>query len=123
MIELEARLRLRLGEAGARGGPAAPPAEVTEAAAAVAAPVRDVAEAPAGQAAAPAAMTPEDAEMLPAEPVDADPDHDQDDILPPLEELTARVSPAVVTAMDELFRAKWTGVRRFPRGALKDDAG
>jgi hypothetical protein len=27
-----------------------------------------------------------------------------------------------VAAMDELFRAKWTAVRRFPREALKTEA-
>jgi hypothetical protein len=37
--------------------------------------------------------------------------------LPPLEELVARVPPAVLAALDDLFRAKFTGVRRIsPQG-------
>jgi hypothetical protein len=33
--------------------------------------------------------------------------------LPPLEELVARVPPAVLAVLDDLFRAKFTGVRRI----------
>jgi hypothetical protein len=37
--------------------------------------------------------------------------------LPALEELVARVPPAVLAALDDLFRAKFTGVRRIsPQG-------
>jgi hypothetical protein len=36
------------------------------------------------------------------------------DKLPPLEEVVARVPPRVLGMMDELFRAKFTGVRRVP---------
>jgi hypothetical protein len=32
---------------------------------------------------------------------------------PPLEELVAKVPPAVIGLLDDLFRAKFTGVRRF----------
>ena len=50
-----------------------------------------------------------DAPDLPAE------DRDQ---LPGVEELIGRIPPAALAVMDELFRAKWTGVRRIPGGAL-----
>ena len=41
------------------------------------------------------------------------------DRLPPLEELVARVPPSVLAILDDLFRAKFTGVRRIaaPEGA------
>jgi hypothetical protein len=43
------------------------------------------------------------------------------DKLPPLEEMVARVPPHVLGMLDELFRAKFTGVRRIaPQGG---DAG
>ncbi len=42
------------------------------------------------------------------------------DELPPLEDLVKRISPEVLAAMDELFRAKWTGVRRLRAGDLKN---
>jgi hypothetical protein len=39
------------------------------------------------------------------------------DVLPPLEELVARVPPSVLAALDDIFRAKFTGVRRIsPQG-------
>ncbi len=41
--------------------------------------------------------------------------------LPPVEDLVKRLPAAVVTAMDELFRARWTGVRRLPETALTKD--
>jgi len=44
-----------------------------------------------------------------------------EDPLPPVEALTARVPAGVAAAMDELFRVKWTGVRRVRPGDLKGD--
>ena len=44
-----------------------------------------------------------------------------EDQLPPLEELTRRIPPEVIAALDELFRARWTGVRRLRPGDLTDD--
>jgi hypothetical protein len=37
--------------------------------------------------------------------------------LPSLEELLAKVPPGVTGLLDDLFRAKFTGVRRYPEGA------
>jgi hypothetical protein len=122
---LEARLRLRLAHPEASGGPPAALADVTEA---VAAPAARPPREPAAEGAAerlapgPAELTPEEAEMLSAEPIGAGMDREVDDVLPSLDELTGRVPPAVVAAMDELFRAKWTEVRRLPRGGLKTEA-
>jgi hypothetical protein len=39
--------------------------------------------------------------------------------LPPLEGLVGRIPPGVRDALDELFRAKFTLVRRVPPSALK----
>jgi len=39
--------------------------------------------------------------------------------LPPMEELVKRIPPAAREALDELFRAKFTGVKRVPAKALK----
>jgi hypothetical protein len=39
--------------------------------------------------------------------------------LPPLEELVNRIDPAIRETLDELFRAKFTAVRRVPPSALK----
>ncbi len=39
--------------------------------------------------------------------------------LPSLESLTARLGPEVRGVLDELFRARFTGVRRVPSRALK----
>jgi hypothetical protein len=39
--------------------------------------------------------------------------------LPPLDSLTARLGPEVRAVLDELFRARFTGVRRVPSRALK----
>ena len=44
-----------------------------------------------------------------------------EDQLPPLEELTRRIPPEVVAALEELFRARWTGVRRLRPGDVKED--
>jgi hypothetical protein len=116
LSELEARLRLRLAHAEAAVGPPAPAGDIAEAA-----PAR--AERPGeGGALGATDLTPEEAEMLPGEPNGAGADREADEVLPPLDELAGRVPPAVVAAMDELFRAKWTAVRRFPREALKTEA-
>jgi len=39
--------------------------------------------------------------------------------LPPLEDLVKRIPQEMVAAMDDLFRARWTGVRRLQAGDLK----
>jgi hypothetical protein len=39
--------------------------------------------------------------------------------LPPLEELVQRIPPEVREVLDDLFRARFTTVRRVPRKALK----
>jgi hypothetical protein len=44
---------------------------------------------------------------------------DAEDELPPLEELVKRLRPEVLATMDELFRAKWTGVKRLRPEDLK----
>ena len=41
------------------------------------------------------------------------------DELPPVEDLAKRLRPEVLAALDELFRAKWTGVKRLRPGDLK----
>ena len=41
------------------------------------------------------------------------------DVLPTVEELAARIPPEVQAAMDELFRAKWTVVKRLRESDLK----
>ena len=40
--------------------------------------------------------------------------------LPPLDQLVKRIPAEVREALDDLFRAKFVGVRRVPRGALKE---
>lgn len=42
--------------------------------------------------------------------------------LPSLDALTARLSSEVREVLDELFRARFTGVRRIPQRALKQGA-
>jgi hypothetical protein len=65
------------------------------------------------------------AEPPPAEPESTatgpESENGAEDQLPPVEELTRRIPPEVVAAMDELFRAQWTGVRRLRPGDLKVD--
>jgi hypothetical protein len=41
------------------------------------------------------------------------------DELPPVEDLAKRLRPEVLAALDELFRAKWTGVKRLRPSDLK----
>jgi hypothetical protein len=45
------------------------------------------------------------------------------DRLPALEELVARVPPSVLAALDDLFRAKFTGVRRVAAQGGADAKG
>ena len=40
--------------------------------------------------------------------------------LPPLDQLVGRLKPEVREVLDELFRARFTGVRRVPAQALKE---
>jgi len=40
--------------------------------------------------------------------------------LPPLDELVQRIPAETRAALDDLFRAKFTGVRRVPKTALKN---
>lgn len=50
----------------------------------------------------------------------AAPDRDEAPVrLPPLDELVKRIPPQVRDTLDDLFRAKFTGVRRVPADALK----
>lgn len=44
------------------------------------------------------------------------------DKLPPMEELVARVPPRVLGLLDDLFRAKFTGVRKVPAEPAAGDA-
>jgi hypothetical protein len=39
--------------------------------------------------------------------------------LPPLDGLVGRIPPEVLAALDDLFRAKFTAVRRVPASVLK----
>lgn len=39
--------------------------------------------------------------------------------LPPLDDLVKRIPPDVRDVLDDLFRAKFTGVRRVPKKSLK----
>jgi hypothetical protein len=48
-------------------------------------------------------------------------DDEAKDELPPVEELVKRLRPEVLETLDELFRARWTDVKRVQPGALKTD--
>jgi hypothetical protein len=48
-------------------------------------------------------------------------DDEAKDELPPVEELVKRLRPEVLETLDELFRARWTDVKRVQQGALKTD--
>ena len=50
-------------------------------------------------------------------------DDEAEDELPPVEELVKRLRPEVLATLDELFRARWTDVKRVQQGALKTDQG
>lgn len=54
-----------------------------------------------------------------APPPTAEKDVDDGKGLPPLEELVQRLSPDVRDVLDDLFRAKFTSVRRVPAKAFK----
>ena len=47
-------------------------------------------------------------------------DETESKTLPPLNELVERIPREVREVLDDLFRAKFTTVRRIPRQALKD---
>jgi hypothetical protein len=57
-------------------------------------------------------------EPLPVGVSDSNGDSMKDE-LPPVEELVRRLRPEVLTALDELFRAKWTSVKRLRPEDLK----
>lgn len=59
--------------------------------------------------------TPAPAASKAPEKDDADPKS-----LPPLDELVERIPAGVREVLDDLFRAKFTKVRRIPRSALKE---
>jgi hypothetical protein len=44
---------------------------------------------------------------------------EEKEILPPLDDLVARIPAEVRAVIDELFRAKFVAVRRMPKEALK----
>jgi hypothetical protein len=50
-------------------------------------------------------------------------DDEAKDELPPVEELVKCLRPEVLETLDELFRARWTDVKRVQQGALKTDQG
>jgi hypothetical protein len=56
---------------------------------------------------------------MPAMSEDGEPVGSAPDELPPVEELAKRLRPEVLSALDELFRAKWTRVKRLRPGDLK----
>ena len=58
-------------------------------------------------------------ELPAAAPLEASEETDTKN-LPPLEDLVKRISPEARELMDELFRAKFTTVRRVPAKALKN---
>jgi hypothetical protein len=61
------------------------------------------------------AQTVDDPDTAPVSPDDrgGEPDAGTVNELPPVEEMAQRLPAEVRTALDELFRAKWTGVRRL----------
>ena len=50
-----------------------------------------------------------------------EPENGAEEQLPAVEALAQRVPGEVASALDELFRVKWTGVRRMRPGDLKGD--
>ncbi len=40
--------------------------------------------------------------------------------LPPLDDLVAKIPAEVKDALEDLFRARWTTVKKFPKRSLKD---
>ncbi|HEY0945251.1 MAG TPA: hypothetical protein VGD81_08275 [Opitutaceae bacterium] len=55
-----------------------------------------------------------------APPDDAEAETDAKAKLPPLDSLVKQVPPDVIETLDELFRAKWVGVRKVPKAVLKE---
>jgi hypothetical protein len=64
-------------------------------------------------------------ESLPAKPVEAtEPAEDLDPkAMPALDELVQRIPPEVRETLEDLFRARFTTVKRIPKRALKIQAG
>jgi len=56
---------------------------------------------------------------VPAVDEDMAPAADATDVLPPVEKLAKRLPLEVLAALDELFRAKWTSVKRLRPEDLK----
>jgi hypothetical protein len=56
---------------------------------------------------------------IPTAPTMSDQPSIEKEILPALETLLPRIPPEVIAALDEHFLAKFTGVRRVPKEALK----
>jgi len=50
-----------------------------------------------------------------------EPENGAEEQLPAVDALAQRVPAEVASALDELFRVKWTGVRRMRPGDLKGD--
>jgi hypothetical protein len=122
MAELDRRLRLAAGLAGA-GPEAAAPSErrveevaVAEALEGAMLTERDAAADPGVPPEEPAIEEPA---VLLAMDEDGGPVGSAADELPPVEELALRLRPEVRSALDELFRAKWVGVKRLRPGDLK----
>jgi hypothetical protein len=61
-----------------------------------------------------------EAPVAPAPSKAEEKDHVDPKSLPSLEELVQRIPSEVRDVLDDLFRAKFTKVRRIPRGALKE---
>jgi hypothetical protein len=121
MAELDRRLRLATGLAGAgpegqvpngRGVEATAMAETVEGA------LLAEPDAAAGAAVPPEERAIKESEVLPAVD-DGEPAGSAAEELPPVEELAKRLRPEVLAVLDELFRTKWTGVKRLRPGDLK----
>lgn len=57
--------------------------------------------------------------VVPAKPVEESPDDVDPKALPPLDELVNRIPADVRETLDDLFRARFTTVRRLPRKVFK----
>ena len=110
---------------GRIGGRPAPAPGGAEGSSADAGDSGDEAEAPSTSSELAAALAPAEqaADGMADEPVPAGaPEANGDDLkdeLPPVEELVQRLRPEVLTTLDELFRAKWIGVKRVRPEDLK----
>jgi hypothetical protein len=122
MAELDRRLRLAVSRAGAGPEGQVPTGRGVEET--VMAETLEGAMLAEPDAAADAVVSPEELaagepEILPVVGGDGAPAGSAADELPPVEELAKRLRPEVLAALDELFRAKWTGVKRLRPGDLK----